>query len=148
MKTSSICLSSILLLLGALVWSARGQTPLAVNFPADSRGQISFVMPSKNIGCTFTPQGGTAVYQPFDGGPELSCDRIKPQYVRLVVTPKTVRRFDDVGDQDCCGVDNVIAYGSRWTQGPFICESADTGLTCRHSSGRGFSVSREGIRVF
>ena len=148
MKTSSMCLSCILLLLGALPWSARGQSPTPVTFSADSRGQVNFVMPSKNIGCTFTPQGGTAVYQPFDGGPELSCDRIKPQYVRLVVTPKTVHRFDNVGDRDCCGADNVFAYGSRWTHGPFTCESADTGLTCRHSGGRGFSISQANIRIY
>ena len=148
MKRLSIGLSCILLLLGALAWSARGQSPALLTFPADTRGQVSFVMPSKNIGCTYTPQGGTPVYQPFDGGPELSCDRIRPQYVRLVVTPKTVRRFDNVGDRDCCGADNIFTYGSRWTQGPFTCESAETGLTCRHSGGSGFSVSQASIKIY
>src|SRR4030081_4018094 len=75
---------TIMLLLGLFQGGASAQT--AATFAADARGQISFVMPSGNIGCTFTPQGGTGVYMPFDGGPELSCDRKEPQYVRLVVT--------------------------------------------------------------
>jgi hypothetical protein len=31
--------------------------------------QEIFVMPSGNIGCVYTPAGGTPVYQPADGGP-------------------------------------------------------------------------------
>jgi hypothetical protein len=128
--------------------SASAQAPNVVTFPAASNGQITFVTPSRNIGCTYTPAGGTPVYKPFDGGPELSCDRIKPKYVRLVLTPKMLHRFDDVGDQDCCGVENVFAYGARWSQGPFSCESAESGLTCRLADGRGFSISTAAIKVF
>jgi hypothetical protein len=117
-------------------------------FAPDKDGQISFVMPSGDIGCTYTPAAGTSVYKPFDGGPELSCDRTKPQYSRVVLTPKRVRRFNQVGDQGCCGADNVLAYGSRWSQGPFSCESAATGLTCRLADGRGFSLSPKAIRTF
>ena len=80
-----------------------------VTFKPEANGQINFVLPSKNIGCTVTPQGGTETYKPFDGGPELSCDRIEPRYVRLVLTPKQVRRFDNVGDQGCCSETNVFA---------------------------------------
>jgi hypothetical protein len=126
--------------------AAQAQTP--ATFPVDASGQINFVLPSKNIGCTFTPQGGTTVYQPFDGGPELSCDRIEPQYVRLVLTPKQVRRFDNVGDRGCCDESNVLQYGSRWSHGPFTCDSAQSGLTCKRSDGRGFSVSRASIKVY
>ena len=44
-----------------------------------------FVMPSGNIGCTYIPEGGTDVYEPVDGGPELSCDRIEPKYLRATL---------------------------------------------------------------
>jgi hypothetical protein len=128
-----------------LLHSASAQTP--VSFPAAQNGQISFVLPSQNIGCTFTPKGGTPVYQPFDGGPELSCDRIAPQYVRVVLTPQNMRRFDDVGDRDCCAADNVLPYGARWPHPPFTCDSAATGLTCRREDGRGFSMSRSAITL-
>jgi hypothetical protein len=118
-----------------------------VNFPAGANGQINFVLPSQNIGCTFTPKGGAGVYQPFDGGPELSCDRIEPQYVRVVLTPKNVRRFDNVGDRDCCAADNVLPHGARWMQGPFTCNSSATGLVCARDDGRGFLMSRSAIKL-
>jgi hypothetical protein len=138
----------VALLLGLDAGAGRAQSPNVVTFPAASSGQISFVTPSRNIGCTYTPAGGTPVYKPFDGGPELSCDRVKPKYVRLVLTPKMVHRFDDVGDQDCCGVENVFAYGARWSQGPFSCDSAESGLTCKLPDGRGFSMSMAAVKVF
>jgi hypothetical protein len=51
---------------------ARAQAPEAISFPADKNGQITFVMPSQNVECTYTPAGGTPIYKPLDGGPELS----------------------------------------------------------------------------
>lgn len=142
MRISIACLPLLLALSGAV------NAQPVVSFPAEANGQISFVMPSKNIGCTYTPQGGTPVYQPFDRGPELLCDRIEPKYVRLVLTPKSLHRFDDVGDQGCCGAANVFAYGSRWQYGEFTCDSAQTGLTCTRADGGGFSISRASIKVF
>ena len=119
----------------------------AAKFSAAANGQINFVLPSKNIGCTFTPQGGTPVYKPFDGGPELSCDRIEPKYVRVVLTPKNFRRFNNVGDQGCCDETNIFAYGSRWSQGPFTCDSAEAGLTCKRSDGKGFFMGPKDIKA-
>jgi hypothetical protein len=126
--------------------AARAQQP--VDFPANAAGQVVFVMPSHNVECTYTPQGGTAVYQPFDGGPELSCDRQSPKYIRIVLTPKSLRRFDDVGDQGCCGTDNPFRYGGHWARGPFACDSLETGLSCKRSDGHGFVLSRERVDTF
>ena len=137
---------AVLATLALPLCSASAQQPIA--FVADSRGQITFVMPSHNVECTYTPAGGTPVYKPFDGGPELSCDRRDPKYVRLVLTPKSVKRFDDVGDQGGVSTDNPFPYGSQWSKGPFACDSVETGLVCRRSDGRGFSVSRERIELF
>jgi hypothetical protein len=134
-------------LLTVLPAALHGQQNTA-DFAAGAGGQIIFVMPSHNVECTYTPQGGTATYKPFDGGPELSCDRRDPKYVRVVLTPKTLKRFDDVGDQGCCGIDNPLSYGSRWTKGPFACESAEIGLTCKRGDGRGFVISRERFELF
>ena len=144
---SQTCLIVCFFLLIPFVPVAFAQAPKPVIFSAGANGQISFVMPSQNIGCTYTPMGGTPVYKPFDGGPELSCDRIAPQYVRVVLTPKSVRRFDNVGDQDCCGADNILPHGARWTLGPFTCDSSAAGLACRREDGRGFSMSRMSIRT-
>jgi hypothetical protein len=131
----------------ALVSFIPGASAQTQNFPAATNGQISFAMPSQNIGCTYTPKGGTPVYQPFDGGPELSCDRIAPQYVRLVLTPKNIRRFDNVGDRDCCTADNVLPHGKSSVLGPFTCDSSSAGLTCKREDGRGFFMSRANIKL-
>jgi hypothetical protein len=145
------------LLLGASVGAASAMLMLipaaasaqnAVDFAAGAGGQVTFVMPSNNVECTFTPQGGTATYKPFDGGPELSCDRSEPNYVRVVLTPKSLKRFDDVGDQGCCGTENPFRYGGHWSKGPFACDSTESGLTCKRNDGRGFVMSRERVDLF
>src|ERR1700743_3011276 len=119
-----------------------------IDFAAGAGGQITFVLPSHNVECTYTPQGGPPTYKPLDGGPELSCDRRDPKYVRVVMTPKTLKRFDGVGDQSCCGADNPLSYGSHWSKGPFACEAAEAGLTCKRADGRGFVISRERVELF
>jgi hypothetical protein len=143
----SIRLLAVALIGAGLLISATAQAQLAV-FPPDKNGQVIFVMPSRNVECTYTPAGGTPVYKPADGGPELSCDRRDPRYVRIVLTAKSIKRFDDVGDQGCCGADNPFPYGMRWSRGPFTCESLESGLVCRNAEGRGFTVSRQKIELF
>ena len=125
MKSILAWFACSLLVLGSLMWGVSAQTTKSVNFSAAANGQIVFVTPSQKIGCTYTPKGGTPVYKPFDGGPELLCDLIEPKYLRVVLTPKNVRRFDKVGDQGCCDVSNILAHGARWSLGPFTCDSAD-----------------------
>lgn len=119
-----------------------------VSFPPDNNGQITFVMPSRNVECTFTPAGGTPVYKPADGGPELSCDRREPRYVRIVLTQTSIKRFDDPGDQGCCSTINPFPYGMRWSRASFTCESLESGLVCRNAAGRGFTVSRQNVDLF
>jgi hypothetical protein len=131
-----------------LVGPAAAQSRSKLDFPANLMGQVTFVMPSFNVECTYTLRGGTLIYRPFDGGPELSCDRRKPTYLRFVLTPRSVRRFDDVGDQSCCSADKVFAYGARWSKGPFACISAESGLTCKRGDGRGFVIGRRNARLF
>jgi hypothetical protein len=125
---------------------AGAQSPNVANFPLKD-GMVIFVMPSKNIECTFVPNQ-TAVYMPRGGGPELTCDRRDPTYVRIVIGPtKPAERTDNPGEQSCCGVDNLFQYGQTWTGGPFTCQSAQSGLVCRHKNGHGFSLSQKHIEV-
>jgi len=66
--------------------------------------QVTFCTPSGNIECIYTPVGGTSVYEPVDGGPELSCDRVSPRYVRVVLGPTgPATLFEDVGDAGAGG---------------------------------------------
>jgi hypothetical protein len=106
--------------------------------------QDEFVLPSGNIGCIYTPEGGTEVYQPMDGGPELSCDRVEPRYVRATLLGKgAATLFKDVGDQSCCSVGPVLDYGETWSAGPFSCLSTRTGLSCERDDGHSFFLSRK-----
>lgn len=107
-----------------------------------------FVMPSGNIGCVYIPEGGTDVYQPEDGGPELSCDRVEPKYLRAILGRSGKGRvLSYVGDQGCCGADRTLAYGEVWRGGPFTCYSQRTGLTCERNDGHSFLLSRARVRA-
>ena len=102
-----------------------------------------FSMPSGNIGCIYIPEGGAGAYRPADGGPELSCDRVAPRYIRAVLG-RSGRAIvqSDVGDRGCCGAANVIPYGEVWGRGPFTCFSERTGLRCERNDGHSFHLSR------
>lgn len=109
-----------------------------------ANGQIAFSMPSGNVGCLYTPVGGTDTYQPAGGGPELSCDRIEPSYVnvRLGPTGKAILT-ENPGEQGCCGADNILAYGNTVHLDGFMCSSSPAGLTCETPDKRhGFCVAK------
>lgn len=100
-------------------------------FTAQPNGQITFVMPSGNIGCIYTPRGGTDTYQPVDGGPEISCDRIQPRYVNITLGSNGPAVLtENPGEQGCCGGDNTLAYGDVVKFDGFTCSSSDAGLIC------------------
>jgi hypothetical protein len=118
------------------------------SFAPDENGQIVFVTPSGNIGCTYIPKGGTAMYTPDDGGPELGCDRIQPLYVRLILSASGKPFiFKMEGDSACCSDANVLQYGDRWRAGPFSCTSGRSGLACTRDDGHGFFASRKKYTV-
>ena len=114
------------------------------HFAAGANGQITFTMPSGNIGCIYTPRGGTSTYEPVNGGPELSCDRIAPSYVNVVLGPKGAAVLtQNPGEQSCCGGDNVFAYGNTVHLEGFTCTSSNAGLTCETPDKRhGFCVAK------
>lgn len=112
-------------------------------------GQIEFMTPSGNIGCIYTPAGGTDVYEPMNGGPELSCDRVEPQYIRLMIGPTGhAVGYDDVGDPSCCsGV--KLQYNNTIEMGPFLCEVRVVGLACKRTDDNsGFFLSRAKVQLF
>ena len=121
---------------------------LAVEFEPNDQGFTEFNMPSGNIGCFYVPAGGTDVYKTSDGGAELSCDRVAPSYVRVMLGESgKAERITNVGDPSCCGGDNIFEYGEVWSEGPFSCISATTGITCTRGT-HGFSMSRKAVKVY
>jgi len=121
---------------------------LAADFVAMESGQIEFTMPSGNIGCIYTPEGGTENYEPEGEGPELSCDRVAPTYVRITLPGEgEPTRLDDVKDASCCGAQNEFDYGDTWSFDGFLCASATTGLRCSRGE-HGFFLSRARIEAW
>jgi hypothetical protein len=120
-----------------------------VELEAGDSGQTEFVMPSGNIGCIVTPEGGTDVYEPEGGAPEIMCDRVEPDYVRVILADDEADELDDVADPSCCGAEQVLDYGDWATIEGFVCESKKTGLTCTtEDEEHGFSMARAGIETW
>lgn len=108
---------------------------------------VSFQMPSRNVGCTYIPEGGTPTYQPPGGHAELQCDRIAPSYVRVSLSAVgKAKKYTNVGDASCCSGE-VLPYGETWTAGPFTCVSAASGLTCTKGK-HGLVMSRKTIKAY
>jgi hypothetical protein len=121
---------------------------LAVEFEANDQGLIEFTMPSNNVGCFYTPAGGTDTYETADGGAELSCDRIAPSYIRVVLGASgKAKRYTNVGDASCCEAENYFEYGEVWSEGPFSCISSTKGLACTRGA-HGFSMSRKAVTAY
>lgn len=120
------------------------------NMEYEEDGQLTFVTPSGNVGCIYTPEGGTDVYEPLDGGPELSCDRIDPDYVNVTLGPLDEAILtEDPGEQSCCGADNVFKYDNELILEGFICYSETTGLVCQTESGEhGFLISKAHVVTY
>lgn len=127
--------------------TAEGGSTKSAPEPVDAMGeQEEFVLPSGNIGCIYTPEGGTDVYVPQDGGPELACDRVEPRYVRAILSARGAGRLlKNVGDPSCCSAGPVLDYGQRWSAGPFSCLSTRKGLACERDDGHSFFLSRARI---
>lgn len=139
------------LLLGAALAAGLAMPAAAaeVELEANESGQIEFIMPSGNIGCIVTPEGGTEVYQPEGGGPEIMCDRVEPEYVRVVLAADTAEELDEVADPSCCGAEHVLQYGESASIEGFVCYSETTGLTCNtEDEAHGFKMARAGIETW
>jgi hypothetical protein len=120
----------------------------ASDFEESELGYIEFNMPSGNIGCVYTPEGGSKVHTTEDGLAELSCDRVQPDYVRVTMSAEgEAEEIEDVQDASCCGAENIFEYDDSWEEGPFKCESSISGLTCTNGE-HGFKMARKGIKTW
>ena len=137
-------LAGLLLALALAAFVAEPAMAEEQHFKAEPNGQITWVMPSNNIDCVYTPKGGTETYEPTDGGPEISCDRMEPSYVNMTLGPKGPAVLTkDPGEQPCCSGSNVFAYGNTAHLDGFVCTSSTAGLTCETPDKRhGFCVAK------
>ncbi len=111
----------------------------------------TFASESRNITCEVTDVSATCVIAQLGTQPAAvsGCEG--------TVGYKVVLDADGSVEQPCvptaeqpqaaAGGVEVLAYGQSRTIGPFTCESAETGMTCRDdATGKGFTIARAGIR--
>lgn len=103
---------------------------------------VLFDLPSGNIGCALDATAARcdileAEWQPPPAPGD--CDLAYGHGIVLADgAPALLCAGDTVG-----GGGDVLGYGESITRGPFRCESAETGVTCRNTdTGAGFRLSR------
>jgi hypothetical protein len=109
-----------------------------------------FQTPSRNIACA------------LEGGAWLRCEilsGLRPMPTRparcpldwghgLVLSARKAPAVLCAGDTVRLASMPVLAYGTTWRRGGFVCVSRFTGLTCTAPSGHGFFLSRQRWRRF
>ncbi|MGB2557872.1 hypothetical protein [Cellulosimicrobium cellulans] len=120
--------------------------------PAEPTVSETFASESRNITCEVTDVSATCVIAQLgtQPAPVDGCDG--------TVGYKVVLDADGSVDQPCVpaaeqpqpapGDTAILDYGTSKTVGPFTCDSAETGMTCRDdATGKGFTIARAGIRT-
>jgi hypothetical protein len=108
--------------------------------PVCGQGWCSFLSPSRNIGCEVDYNRGSGITD------HAYCQTDSP--------PQNVSMSTDGSFKTCTGVSCLgnsgegtptLAYGQTAGVGPFNCRSEASGITCKVTSGRGFTISNTGI---
>jgi hypothetical protein len=133
----------------ALMAAAPALADNATWLPPNPDGTISFAMPSGNVGCTFVPPGGTAVYATATGGAELHCTIEQPDY-RVVILQPAGPAPAPFATAEVGGLPpaHPLPYGRFWQAGPFTCLSARSGLFCTNATGNGLRMARRGVETW
>ncbi len=123
--------------------------PTTTAAPSGDTGPQQFQMPSGNIGCYVSAEDGARCdileksWSPppkpssceFDWGNSLGVDSRRAQFYCY--------------SDSVMGASSTLAYGKTSRRGNFECNSAESGVTCRHRpSGHGFFLSRGSYRLF
>lgn len=105
--------------------------------------QGAFFSPSGNISCEI-------IYGGAGAGPDRASCQVASE--NLLVSMDVSGGYTSCTETDpqCVGGWNpedlrTLAYGTETGVGPFLCESATTGITCTVTNGKGFQVSRSGV---
>ena len=113
-----------------------------LSFPARSSGIVQFSTPAKEVGCTYVPFDGAGGINTGTGTlPELHCYRLTGKFIAASLGPTgKAMKLTVEGKLDCCKTRNILAYGSTWQTGGFLCTAKPGGLTCRRAN-HGFAIS-------
>jgi hypothetical protein len=124
----------------AVVAAGIGMPHAAADNPICSQNFCSFLSPSRNLGCEMDYQRGGGIPD------ETYCQTDSP--------PQSVHMSTDGSFKSCTGESCLgnagqgtptLAYGQTVWLGPFSCRSEASGVTCKVTAGRGFTISNSGI---
>ncbi|MGH6950200.1 MAG: hypothetical protein ACREH4_04975 [Vitreimonas sp.] len=146
MRTLSVILFAIALAACSPPEPPKTAPPPPEHAVAPSTARAEFSAAGGNVGCTYTPRGGTAVYSTHDGRAELFCDRVEPTYVRLSMSEEGAAREVPTDERGCCS-GAMLEPGARWSPGPFSCEASEAGVVCGKADGHGFTLTRTQAEV-
>jgi hypothetical protein len=108
-----------------------------------------FTSPSGNVGCYIDPTAARCDISERDWSPPprpADCEFDYGQSISL--SPGENATFVCAGDT-ALGGGQPLAYGRSISAGVLVCDSAQSGITCRDTkTGHGFAIAREAYRVF
>lgn len=113
--------------------------------PPERDEDRAFVTPSGNVACEMTVEHVECSVREHTWQPPGGPCRDEP--ARVEIWDGAVRA--DCGETGAEASSYLLTYGDEITVGRFRCESARSGVTCRHRrSGLGFTVSRARYRTY
>ena len=126
------------------VSSSAAPTPTTFTPALAGTGNVFFLSPSKNIGCSLSETGARCDIRERDWTPPpapASCDVDFGQGVQVVGTSPGM--LVCAGDTAIVG-EAVLQYGTFVTRSHFECRSEKAAMRCRNlQTNHGFSLSRE-----
>jgi hypothetical protein len=103
----------------------------------------AFVSPSRNIGCAVSSAGARCDIRTKDWKPPAPSTPCSGSWGDALQVGPGGAGFACHSDT-LLGASDVLGYGKSAKAGPYRCDSAETGMTCRHEgTGKGFALARE-----
>lgn len=132
--------------------SAIGPAPACANLDVARTATVTVAAPlsTATVGGMFTSPTQNIVCQIQTTGTEqVRCASFTPAHLVEMAADGTYTSCS--GSQ--CELGNpgtgipVLPYGTATGDGPFLCLSTTSGVTCTNTSGKGFAISRAGVRA-
>ncbi len=109
----------------------------------------SFLLPSKNIGCTVVEQEARCDISQRSWKPPPRPANCHLDYGQGIEVGTGSARVVCAGDTAMIPGAPILAYNQNSKKGPFLCESRTAGVTCTNQdTGHGFFLSRQSYKLF
>ena len=107
-----------------------------------------FQLPSRNIGCAYNANPAVLRCDIRSGLKPQPRRRCELDWTGLAIAPRGRPTPTCAGDTAILPEAPVLSYGRTWRRNGIACRSRVTGLRCTNRSGHGFTLARQGWRIF